>query len=143
MSRIYAKRIDKNQNEIVKELIIGGFSVDLDHNDMNVGKHNETKWIELKKDRPFGKNGKLLKGKIKDSQYKLLWDWKGQYNICWDIKQIRALFEVSLIDNRKDFNRGIDCLMFWNEYKDWLTESELNRLRFEGIIKDGVEGKLA
>ena len=148
MSRIYAKRCDKNQTQIVKDLRSMGFSVETNHDDILVGKHGKTLWIEIKDSSPFRKDGKLKpnpsnKKGIQNSQYKILWNWKGQYNICWHVGQIITLFEVGLPLYKGSHVHGITPLMFEFNYKDWLTESELNRLRFEGIINDGVEGKLA
>jgi hypothetical protein len=55
----YKKKVDKNQNQIVKELRDMGYSVELDKDDILVGKHGKTIWIEIKEKSPFGKNGKL------------------------------------------------------------------------------------
>ena len=133
----YKKKVDKNQNQIVKALRDIGYSVELDKDDILVGKHGKTIWIEIKDGSPFRKDGKLTKGFIKDSQYKILWDYKGQYNICWNVEQIlniNEMYRVSCV-----VFEGITPYLFKDNYKDWLTESELNRLRREDIIQDGVK----
>ena len=124
-----AATVDKNQNDIVKELTVKGYSVDLDHDDIIAGSGGLNYWIEIKEKSPFGKNGKLLKGKIKDSQYKILFSWRGQYNICWNVEQIKAVACGGA-------DVGLSCEDFQLNYRELLTESELNRLRWEGIIID-------
>jgi len=119
-----------------------GFSVETDHDDILVGKHGKTLWIEIKDGSPFRKDGKLKKDFIKDSQYKILWNYRGQYNICWEIYQINNIssgikFAFFDIDDLKVF--GISASAFRQNYKKWLTPSELKRLRDENIIQDGVK----
>jgi hypothetical protein len=135
------KKIDKNQNQIVNDLRDMGFSVELDKDDILVGKNGITDWIEIKEKSPFGKKGKLTKGFIKDSQYKILWNYTGQYNICWKVEQILNNYKPDIDFVVREYQNifGITPAMFRENYKDWLTESELNRLRREEIINDGVK----
>jgi len=137
---MYAKKIDKNQNQIVKDLRDMGFSVETDHDDILVGKHGKTLWIEIKDGSPFRKDGKLKpnpsnKKGIQNSQYKILWNWRGQYNIIWDSEGVELL--VNYPDSANII--GITPHLFRDRYKEWLTPSELKRLRDENIIQDGVK----
>ena len=125
----YNKRIDKNQPQIVKDLRKFGFTVALDKDDIIVGKHSKTKWIEIKEHSPFQKNGKIKTGFIKDSQYKILCIWQGQYNICWDVKQIISQFEIRPPFYKGEQKEGIFPYMFQHYFKKWLSEKELHRLR--------------
>lgn len=81
-----AARIDKNQNEIVEALrATPGVTVELGHDDILVGYEGRTYWVEIKSGP---------KARIKPSQEKLLAEWKGQYNICWELDQILYLIGV-------------------------------------------------
>lgn len=124
-----AKKIDKNQPQIVKNLRKFGFSVELDKDDIIVGKHGKTKWIEIKDGSPFQNNGKIKVGFIKDSQFRLLCEWQGQYNICWDVEQITKLFEIRLPFYKGRHEEGIFPYMFQCYFKEWLSDKELLRLR--------------
>ena len=73
------KRIDANQPEIVKTLRAMGISVELDHDDILVGYKGKTYWYEIKTGE---------KAKIKDSQIKLLAEYKGHYKIVWSVDMI-------------------------------------------------------
>lgn len=73
------KRIDTNQPQIVKELRALGYSVELDHDDILVGYRGKTYWFEIKTGP---------KAVIKDSQTKLLAEFKGHYSIAWSTEMI-------------------------------------------------------
>lgn len=130
MSKIYAKRVDANQPAIVEELRNRGYSVELDKDDIIVGYRYDSKWFEIKTHNPIQKNGKIEVGFIKDSQYEILCNYKGQYHIVWYIEQIFSEFH----DFRKRKSKslegaGITPTKFQKNYKKWLTTKELNRLR--------------
>jgi len=127
MSHRRAAKNDANQIEMVEILRKSGFSVETGHDDVLIGRNDVTQWTELKKSSPFGKKGKILKGFIKDSQYKILRTWKGQYNIIWRIDQVRALY--NLTEKKGFFPIGLTPQMFKFHYKEWLTKEELIRLK--------------
>ena len=74
-----AARIDANQPEIVKALREKGISVQTGMDDLLVGYNGETYWFEIKTGP---------RATIKPSQYKLLDEWKGHYEIVWNVKMI-------------------------------------------------------
>jgi hypothetical protein len=73
------KKIDANQPQIVKELRALGYSVELDHDDILVGHNGRTYWFEIKTGP---------KAVIKESQKKLLAEYKGHYKIVWSTEMI-------------------------------------------------------
>ncbi len=74
MPRRRADKIDMNQTSIVKELRSKGYSVALGHDDILVGYRGKTFWYEIKKGP---------RSEIKESQYKLLDNYKGHYMLIW------------------------------------------------------------
>lgn len=79
MPRRRADKIDANQPEIVKELRGMGYSVEVGHDDILVGHMGKTFWYEIK----VGP-----KSNVKDSQLKLLGNFKGHYKIVWSTQMI-------------------------------------------------------
>jgi len=79
MPRRRADRIDANQPEIVDELRDKGYSVEVGYDDIIVGHKGRTYWFEIKTGP---------KAKIKDSQLKLLDEFKGHYEIVWSAQMI-------------------------------------------------------
>ncbi len=73
------KKVDANQPQIVKELRALGYSVELDHDDILVGHNGRTYWFEIKTGP---------KAVIKESQKKLLAEYKGHYKIVWSTEMI-------------------------------------------------------
>ena len=73
------KKVDANQPQIVKELRAAGYSVELDHDDILVGHNGRTYWFEIKTGP---------KAEIKESQKKLLANFKGHYSIAWSTEMI-------------------------------------------------------
>ncbi len=78
------KKIDANQPQIVKELRALGYSVELDHDDILVGHNGRTYWFEIKTGP---------KAVIKESQKKLLAEYKGHYKIVWSTEMITKELE--------------------------------------------------
>lgn len=74
-----AARIDANQPEIVKDLREKGYSVQVGMDDILVGLNGVTYWYEIKTGP---------KAKIKESQTKLLDEWRGHYKIVWTAEMI-------------------------------------------------------
>jgi hypothetical protein len=74
-----AAKVDANQSGIVKDLRSLGFSVELGHDDILVGKHGKTYWYEIKVSE---------KAAVKESQKKLLAEYKGHYKIVWSTQMI-------------------------------------------------------
>jgi hypothetical protein len=74
-----AARIDTNQPQIVKELRARGLSVELDHDDILVGHNGITYWYEIKTSE---------KAVVKESQKKILAEYKGHYKIVWSTEMI-------------------------------------------------------
>ena len=85
-----AARIDANQPAIVKALRkIPGVTVYLDVDDILVGYKGVNYWYEIKDpEKIFNKDMTFKKGAIKDSQIKLLAEWKGHYKIVWNLDMI-------------------------------------------------------
>ena len=87
-------RTDANQPDIVKALRKAGYSVAVHHDDILIS-GNEIKnnlWIEIKDpDKTLRKDGRIKTNAFKDSQVNLMRDWKGQYDICWDIAEIMSV----------------------------------------------------
>ena len=74
-----AAKVDANQSQIVKELRALGYSVELDHDDILVGHRGKTYWFEIKTGP---------KAPLKESQEKLLAEFKGHYVIAWNTEMI-------------------------------------------------------
>ena len=74
-----AAKVDANQGDIVKDLRKLGYSVALGHDDILVGHGGNTYWFEIKTSE---------KAPIKDSQKKLLAEYKGHYSIVWTTEMI-------------------------------------------------------
>jgi len=72
-------KVDANQNEIVDELRALGYSVVPGHDDILVGRSGKTYWFEIKTGP---------KAEIKESQKKLLREYKGHYSIVWSTEMI-------------------------------------------------------
>lgn len=85
-----AAKIDKNQNEIVKELrSIPGVTVQVSMDDLLIGYKGANYWIELKEPGTVSKTtGEIRDSAIKPSQHKLRAEWKGHYKIVYCIEQI-------------------------------------------------------
>ena len=74
-----AAKIDANQPDIVKELRKLGYSVAVGHDDILVGANGKTYWFEIKTHE---------KAPVKESQHKLIAEWKGHYAIVWTTEMI-------------------------------------------------------
>jgi hypothetical protein len=85
-----AARIDENQPGIVNALRdIPGVSVEVDHDDILVGRNGRTYWFELKTpDAVSPVTGEVRPSELKQSQKDLLADWKGHYEVVWTLDQI-------------------------------------------------------
>ncbi len=74
-----AAKVDANQPAIVDELRKRGYSVEVGHDDILVGRNGRTYWYEIKTDE---------KAAVKDTQIKLQENFKGHYAIVWTIEMI-------------------------------------------------------
>ena len=85
-----AAKIDANQPEIVKALRkIPHVTVQVGMDDILVGYRDKTYWFEIKEPETVSTvTGQVQPSKIKDSQHKLIAEWKGHYQIVWNIDQI-------------------------------------------------------
>lgn len=78
----FKKKTDANQTEIVSQLRdIPGVSVETDHDDILVGYKGQTFWFELKTKKPSA-------SALRESQKKLLANYKGHYEVVWTLDQI-------------------------------------------------------
>ena len=85
----YSARADANQPEIVKQLRKLGMSVQCNMDDILVGWQGKNYWIEIKDpEKTLNKDGSYKSTSLKDSQKKLLAEWKGQYHVCHSLEQI-------------------------------------------------------
>ncbi len=89
-------RVDSNQAGIIEALCkIQGVTVEIGHNDILIGYKGRNYWVELKsQDTVSPRTGKVRPSEIKDSQKKLLKEWRGNYTICWNIDQILCLLGI-------------------------------------------------
>jgi hypothetical protein len=84
-----AAKIDNNQKEIVDHLReIPGVSVAVEHDDILVGRNGRNYWFEVKNPDCANKAGKVRDSAIKPSQWKLLDEWKGHYQIITKLDEI-------------------------------------------------------
>jgi hypothetical protein len=84
-----AAKVDSNQPAIVDELRRCGYSVEVNHDDILVGYQGRTYWYEIKELGVISKkNQQVRPSEIKDSQKKLLENFKGHYKIVWTAQQI-------------------------------------------------------
>lgn len=90
MPRRRKDKIDANQPAIVEALRkIAGVSVQVDHDDILVGRQGKTYWFEIKDpEKLLKQDGTFRKGEIKDSQQDLLDTWTGHYEVVWELDQI-------------------------------------------------------
>lgn len=91
-------RKDANEPEIVDELRSMGYSVESDHNDILISGNGIVNNIRIEiKDpaRTLNKDGRIKPADkvFTASQLKLMRDWKGQYDVCWDVDEILAVIE--------------------------------------------------
>lgn len=94
----FAKRVDANQPGIVKELRKLGYSVYVGVDDILVGHNGKNYWFEIKDPKKtLNKDGTWKSGAIKESQYKLLNNWRGMYAIVYSIEQILEIIEDELV----------------------------------------------
>ena len=85
-----AAKVDGNQGDIVDALeAIPGVSVEVGHDDILVGYQGKTYWFEIKEPSTVSPvTGEVRPSEIKPSQKKLKAEWKGHYQIVWDVDQI-------------------------------------------------------
>ena len=84
-----AARVDENQNQIVQRLRAYGCSVQTGMDDLLVGYKGRNYWIEIKDpSKTKKKNGDYKAGAIKNSQQKLLHEWRGNYSVCCSFEEI-------------------------------------------------------
>jgi hypothetical protein len=96
---VYKKKIDANQPDIVKALRdIPGVTVEVDKDDILVGRNNCTYWFEIKDPSVIKKSGGFKAGAIKPSQVELLKKWQGHYSVVWTLEQI--LDEIGVTNAR-------------------------------------------
>lgn len=76
-------KVDANQPQIVKDLRKAGFSVEVGHDDILVGKWGLTAWIEIK----------TPDGKLKPSQERLLEEFKGAYAIARNTEDVIKIMD--------------------------------------------------
>lgn len=86
----YANSVDANQAKIVADLRkIPGVSIEIDHDDIIVGFRGCTYWFEIKDpESTLTKKGKVRKGKILDSQKRIMEQFTGHYAIVWSLEDI-------------------------------------------------------
>lgn len=100
-----AAKVDDNQQGIVDDLRKLGYSVETGHDDILVGINGRTYWVELKDPaKTLKKDGSLKSGALKDSQKKLIKEWKGNYFIAFSTEDIiQAIREDSFTELIKLF----------------------------------------
>jgi hypothetical protein len=85
----YSARADANQPDIVRELRKLGCSVSTGHDDILIGYNGKNYWIEIKDPvKTVLKDGSWRAGALKDSQLKLMDEWRGQYDVAHSLEQI-------------------------------------------------------
>lgn len=85
-----AKKIDDNQNDIVKALrAIPGVEVEVDHDDIFVGYKNGNWWFEIKNTDVVNlKTGKVWPSALTKTERDRLMTWPGHYSVVWNLDQI-------------------------------------------------------
>jgi len=85
-----AAKVDRNQAEIVKALRkIPGISVETGHDDILVGYKGRTWWFEVKAQECVSpRTARVRASSMTKSEKLRLENWKGQYDVVWDIYQI-------------------------------------------------------
>lgn len=83
MPRRRKDKVDANQPQIVKELRQAGFSVEVGHDDILVGKWGLTAWIEIKTET----------GKLKPAQERLLEEWQGAYAVARSTEEVLQVMQ--------------------------------------------------
>lgn len=86
----FARRCDKNQPDIVKSLRkIPGVSVEVNHDDILVGRNGATYWFEIKSEAAISKiTGGVQPSKIRKSQKMLISGFTGHYKIVSSLQEI-------------------------------------------------------
>lgn len=113
-----AANVDKNQQDVVKELRQRGIAAETGHDDILVGRNGKTYWFELKAEDAVSKRtGMVRHSEIKESQKKLACTWPGHYRIVWTVQQI--IDEV--LHNKVDPMTVIDpaTLYRWRVENGW------------------------
>jgi hypothetical protein len=124
--RGHQQSVDKNELEIIKVLEDEGYFIVRGMDDFLVySQCGDLTQVEVKTESPFSNNGTLKAGKIKDSQYKMLCYANESYIVLWTKEQ--ALSHFCEWDNDND--TYMYPHEFRDNYKEWLTPKELNRLR--------------
>ncbi len=92
----YAAKTDANQPGIVLALRkIPGVTVQCSMDDILIGYKGKNFWIEIKEPETVSTvTGLVIPSAIKPSQHKLVAEWKGQYDIAWNIDQILEVIGV-------------------------------------------------
>ena len=88
MPRRRADKIDANQPEIVEHLEKLGFSVEVGHDDILVGKDGKTWWFEIKHPDCANNRGQVFRSSKKPSQILLEENWQGHYKIVTCVEDI-------------------------------------------------------
>lgn len=97
MPRRRKDKVDSNQAEIVKELRQAGFSVEVGHDDILVGKWGLTAWIEIKTNN----------GKLKPAQERLLKEWQGAYAVARSTEDVlRIMNNLRYMSSQKWLDAG-------------------------------------
>ena len=87
----YARRVDNNQKEIVKDLRKMGYSIEPDHDDILLGTQGRTFWYELKSAHATSKKtGQVRESSKQKSQKRLLLTYKGHYAIVSNLDELLA-----------------------------------------------------
>ena len=85
-----AAKVDSNQGDIVDALRdIPGVTVEVGHDDILVGYKRRTWWFEIKnQDCVSAKTARIRASEYTKSEKHRLNNWKGQYDVVWDVYQI-------------------------------------------------------
>jgi len=81
---------DRNQGDIVSALRkIPGISVETGHDDILVGYKGRTWWFEVKAQEVVSpRTARVRASEFTKSERHRLSNWKGQYDVVWDVYQI-------------------------------------------------------
>ena len=132
----YSQSTDIIQKDIIKKARQLGWSVEVDHDDIIIGRHykgfNYSFWIELKSENPYRKDGFLKPKEIRIEQYRILATYKGDYCIAWTFEQV---FDWCNLDRPKNNNLIRENVLtpeiFQKNYKRIVDPKELKLLKIE------------
>lgn len=127
---------DKIQKKIIAEIVKLGWSVEVDHDDIIIGRYYKNFhwnfWIELKSSSPYRKDGFLHDNALRVSQFRLLATYKGDFCVAWNLSQVLDWCTLNRAKST-DLNRleVLTPMIFQKHFKRLLSPKKIKLLRTE------------